>query len=112
MIDIEQCWETPAVGGHFAVVEIDGFNARGMRHLDAYVDPVRHSVAMDIWVAHDGRILVKCSSRDLDIDGRCFEIPGTTAEDLLRRDEDGHLQDAWIPQEARRAWARWVEDEH
>lgn len=115
-MDYRKLWQKrPAVGRAAVTVRpIDAFNARGMRRAYGRRDHMgpHHTFEMDIWVARDGRVLMRCSSRCIEIEGRSFEITGPDVAEVLRRDKEGHFRDAWIPDAARRAYGEWIEEEY
>lgn len=89
-MDHKKLWveRPPARRAAVTVVPIDAFDARGMRQAYGRRDHMchHHTFEMDVWVARDGRVLMRCSSRCIDIEGRSFEITGLDVAEVMRRD--------------------------
>jgi hypothetical protein len=97
-----------------ALEEIGHFDARGMRRVYGRGDHFgRHrSFHMDIWLARDGSLLMRCWSRCGDIDWRSFEIRGVNATIITDREMSAPFQDSWVPDAVRQAYNRWISEEY
>ncbi len=106
-------WGSEAPDADATVEEVDHFGARGMRRVYCRGDWFgrHHSLSMDIWLAHDGRLLMKCWSRCRDIDPRSFMITGVDPDGIPERRESEAYEDAWIPMAVRQAYDRWISEE-
>lgn len=94
------------------VEECDHFDARGMVRVYGRGDRfVRRIFNMDIWLARDGRLLVRFWSRDADTDWRSFRILGKDPSRIPRRKPPDGFDDRWIPQAVRDAYDEWIEEE-
>ncbi len=113
-------WRSDAPQSEATVEWIEHFDARGMRRVYGRGDWFgrHHSFNMEIWLAHDGHLLMRCWSRCGEIDGRSFCITGIDlSKTAKRRMHDPHqdgwagFDDAWVPAAVRHAYEQWVTDE-
>ena len=106
-------WESDPPDIDAKAEAIDDFNARGMRLVYGRGDHFgrHHTFYMDIWIAHDRRLLMRCWSRCGDIDWRSFEIKGVDTSEIPELDKKKGLQDSWVPEAARNAYCEWIQEE-
>ena len=103
-------WDSDPPTTHAEVEGIDHFDARGMRLVYGRGDHFDRHLAfhMDIWMAHDRRLLMRCWSRCGDIDWRSFEIKGVNTSEIPKPDKKKGFQDSWVPEAVRNAYDEWI----
>jgi len=113
MEDDLTCWDSGAQALDASVEEIEDFDARGMHLVYGRGDHFgrHHSFNMDIWKTRDGRLLMRCSSRCIDIDWRSFEIKGVDLSKIPELDKSKGFEEFWIPKSVRQAYERWMLEE-
>lgn len=88
------------------------FDARGMLCVYGRGDHfVRRTFNMVIWLKRDGRLLMRFSSRNLDTDGRSFEVLGVDTSTIPAPHPPAVLVDYWVPKAVREAYDKWIMDE-
>ena len=112
-------WDSDAPDTDAEARLCDHFDARGMTRVygrceRTYIGSYRRTFVLDIWAAKDGRLLMRCWSRSLDVDDRCYEIIGLDAGAVRAgaRDENGGFHDSWLPKAVREAHEDWVDEEY
>lgn len=92
-------WESEIPATVATVEEIDHFDARGMQRVYGRGDHFgrHHSFNMDIWMARNGRLLMRYWSRYCDIDRRSFEITGVDLGGIPERQVTSPYEESWIP---------------
>ena len=94
------------------VEECGHFDARGMLCVHGRGDLfVRRTFNMGIWLKRDGRLLMRFWSRNLDTDGRSFEILGVNTSNIPAPHPPAGLVDYWVPKAVREAYDKWIMDE-
>jgi len=113
MEDDLTCWDSDAQALDASVEEIEDFDAKGMRRVYGRGDHFgrHHSFNMDIWKTSDGRLLMRCSSRCIDIDWRSFEIKGVDLAEIPELDKSKGFEESWVPKSVRQAYEDWIYEE-
>jgi len=112
MIDSLVFWDSKSRETIATAEEIDYFDARGMHLMYGRGDNFgrHHTFHMDIWMRRDGRLLMRCWSRCLDIDSRSFEIKGVHPSEILEIDKKKGFIDLWVPRAVRNAYEEWIQE--
>jgi hypothetical protein len=106
-------WESDAPDTDVEVLEIEHFDARGMRRVYGRGDHFGRnwSFNMDIWKTRDGRLLMRCWSRCEDIDRCSFEIKGVDLTEIPDRNKKTGFEESWVPEAVRQAYEQWINEE-
>ena len=106
-------WKTGAPETDALVLEIEHFDARGMRHLYGRADYFgrRNSFKMDIWATADKCLLMRFWSRCKEIDWRSYEIKGINLAEVPKRSKSIGLSESWIPAVVRQVYEQWIDEE-
>ena len=121
---IKTYWEqSPLRALKAAVVEIDAFDARGMKPVfgrgDHFLrgDPLglgdhgsKESFHLDMWLTRSGRLLARFWSRSSEIDGMSVEVTGFSPK-LPLPSKGLPLNERWVPQCLRKAYDDWIDDQ-
>jgi len=84
------------------------FSARGLKRLyaaDHYQFGGKRKYSMDIWLAKDGRLLMRFYNRCADADNYAYEIRGMTYADIP---EDEIGSENWIPDFIIKQFENWM----
>jgi len=113
MEDVLIYWDSDPPVTAATAEEIDHFDARGMRLVYGRGDHFgrHHSFHMDIWMANNRRLIVRCWSRCGDIDWRSLDIKGVDTSEIPVPDKKKGFQDSWVPEAARNAYCEWIQEE-
>jgi hypothetical protein len=121
---IQTYWEQPPLRAlKAAVLDIGAFDARGMKPVfgraDHYLsgDPLGFgdhgselSFHLDMWLTRSGRLLARFWSRSGDTDPMSVEVTGFSPK-LQLPSKGSQLDERWVPQCLRKAYADWIEDQ-
>ena len=106
-------WDTkrPSRAGNLSLEDIGSFNARGMRRIFGRGDmfPGLPGYNMDIWVARNGRVLIRFWSRGSYVDPCSFELHGLVVPAATLSGEK-QLDEGVVPAIVRDRYDEWVID--
>ena len=109
-------WEFPAPRKtkNVSVDDVDHFDARGMLRVYGRGDHFTGycTFNLDIWLTKDDRLLMRCWSRYMDIDGRSFEIKGLDTSKIPKPEKNKVLDELWVPDVVRKTYEEWIQAEY
>ncbi|MEI6169114.1 MAG: hypothetical protein WCS52_18185 [bacterium] len=105
-------WNSGALPMGAIIAKVSTFNARGMRRIYCRGDRFGRGLSfnLDIWKTREGRVLMSCWTRCECIEDISFEIRGIPTGLLPENEKTALAQDDWVPESARIAYDRWIQD--